>query len=864
MPFSGPTFTFILGFLTATVFWWLMGRMRPLLGEIRENWRVSREEAKARRSSGVEENHRRTTLRRAQGMHLAASLFALEEIIEVPRLLAPPHRVVPGTPPITEDIVERTLPYMPSWPELAAVYQAPTLSLEQALSGGVNLVITGQPGAGKTVALAYLASSSANRDPAFGNLSEAIPFFYHLADLRLPDGEIKDILNPILDAVSTQAPVLDLTRLPNFIENAFKNGRALLLLDGFDELSPDEQARGASYLKAVLSAYPNIQVVTTGSSEQLDGLVKMGFEPLALMPWNAKQQDGFIKKWGQLWTQSVAMESWSQETADQHNEVDPLLINTWLSTNNHTLTPLELTLKIWAGYAGDSLGPGILDAIASHIRRLAPQGTPVAALETLGMQVALSSQALFDYRSAREWVKNFELPEEEETKANGNNYERFEEEPVISEKQKTGTLQENGKTASVGKTGPLGKSEAVPATSGLLNKMVDSGLLVSHPDNRMRFLHPVFGGYLAGRALATVNADGTLLQQPNWTGKLMAMHYEAAFGNATGLANAMINQAQMPLQRSLFTAARWLRDAPREARWRGRVFAQLASLLQTEGIPITLRAQTVAAFYLSGDPGVAPLFRQFLRTSSFELLQLAALGSGAVRDSKAIEQLSSILFAPSPSAQRAGCLALVAISTANAMESVARALLNGEEDLRRAAAEALANDPNEGHAMLREGLTLTDILLRRAVVYGLARVQEEWADEALQHIRVEDDQWVVRNSASEVLDSKSDLNPRVPQSLTRPSETPWLIEFAGKQGVGISPGSPATEILIAALKSEVEEERLAALPYLKRTPGEGVIQSMYHAMYRDDPEVREAVFLVLCELAAGGVKLPAPEQFGLG
>jgi len=198
------------------------------------------------------------------------------------------------------------------------------------------------------------------------------------------------------------------------------------------------------------------------------------------------------------------------------------------------------------------------------------------------------------------------------------------------------------------------------------------------------------------------------------------------------------------------------------------------------------------------------------------------------------------------------------------METVARALLNGEEDLRRAAAESLANDPNEGHAMLKEGISLADILLRRAVVYGLARVEDEWAIEALQHIQVEDDQWVVRNSASEVLDSKEQMDPRIPRPLTTPSETAWLIEFAGKQGVGISPGSPATEILIAALKSDAEEERLAALPYLKRMPNEGVVTNLYHALYRDDPELREAVFLVLCELAAGGVKLPSPQQFGLG
>jgi hypothetical protein len=855
MSLSGSTFSFILGFITATIFWWLMGHIRPLWGELRENWRVSREEAKARRSTGVEENHRRNTLRRAQGMHLASSLFALDEIIETPRLLAPPHRVEPGAAPVTEDIVAKTLPYMPAWPELAAVYHAPTLGLGEMLSGGINLVITGQPGTGKTVALAHLASLAANRDPILGNLSESVPFFYHIADLRLPEGETKEILNPILEAASQQAPVLDLPRLPNFVEHTFRNGQALLILDGFDELSPDEQAKVTSYLKLVLAAYPGTRVVTSGCPEQLDGLIKLGFEPVTLMHWSAKQQSEFIDKWGQLWMQTVAMETWSQDNAVRLEEVDPLLINTWLNVNNQAFTPLELTLKVWAGYAGDSLGPGILDAIATHIRRLAPKDTPLAALETLGMQVALSSQALFDHRSAREWVKNFELPEEESTEVAGE--ENGNEGTKNGEEQKTGPLQK-------GKTGPLGKTTAVPATSRLLGKMTDSGLLVSCPDNRMRFLHPVFGGYLAGRALATLNADAALLQQPHWVGKLIAMRYLAACGDATGLANALLKQSQMPLHKPLFTAARWLRDAPRQAPWRGKVFAQLAGLLQTEGIPLTLRAQSVAAFYWSGDPGAAPLFRQFLRTNSFELLQLVALGCGAVRDSKAIEQLSSILFAPSPSAQRAGCLALVAIGVPPALETVARALLNGEEDLRRAAAEALANDPGEGYAMLKEGISLADILLRRAVVYGLARVNEEWAIEALEHLRVEDDQWVVRNSASEVLDSRNQMDPGVPRPLTTPSETPWLIEFAGKQGVGISPGSPAIEILTAALKSDAVEERLAALTYLKRTPSEGVITNMYHAMYRDDPEMREAVFLVLCELAASGIKLPAPEQFGLG
>jgi len=85
------------------------------------------------------------------------------------------------------------------------------------------------------------------------------------------------------------------------------------------------------------------------------------------------------------------------------------------------------------------------------------------------------------------------------------------------------------------------------------------------------------------------------------------------------------------------------------------------------------------------------------------------------------------------------------------------------EPVVTAAAEALANDPNEGHAMLKDGATLKDILVRRAVVYGLARVDEPWALELLQTLQVEDDQWIVRTAATEVLDSMNPpIDPRVP------------------------------------------------------------------------------------------------------
>ena len=841
---------FVTGFLSGILFMWLLGRIRPLLGQIRQNARERREAAQVRRTSGLEDNHRRITLRRAQGMHLAASLFSLDEILQEPRLIAPPARVEPGVAGIQEDIISQTLPYMPAWPELAATYRAPTIGVAEAIAGGSHLVIVGAAGTGKTVALAHLASLAANLQVRLGADSEleAVPYFYHVADLKFPFEPSRDPASLIINAASEQAPIFDLRRLPGFIQQTLKNGQALLLLDGFDELDPAGQGHVVDWFRALLQAYPRIRIVTTGSAGQCNGLVGLGLSPLALIAWDAPRVSRFIHQWGELWSRTVAVELWAQTGPEQ---VDPILLNTWLTVDNAGLTPFELTLKVWGAYAGDSVGSRVLDAIATHVRRLAPSGTPVAALELLAMQVVLTQQPVFDPRQARAWVKQYDIVEDkplegaESVAADG-----LEEEPSLTDSQKIRIRRSKA-------------GEAVPSY-GLLSKLVESGLLISHPNNRMRFLHPVLNGYLAGQAIGDHEADTSLLALPDWDGKTISLRYLAARGDASAVADILLKESDLPLHTQNFTVARWLRDAPKEAAWRKKAFANLLAILQAEGQPLGLRGQAMAAFVVSGDPGATALFRQLLSSRSFELIPLAALGSGALKDVKAIDALEELMHAPVGAVRRAICLALVAIGTEKSLEGVARALLQGDEELRRAAAEALANDPLEGHAMLKEGATLADILVRRAVVHGLARVGQPWAIETLQKMQVEDDQWAVRNLANQYLEQMQNLDTRVPRPLTSPSESPWLIAFAGKQKMGIPRGGPATDVLLRAFKQGDTEERLAALPYLKRAANDGTINALYNAMYGEDPEVREAAFLAVAEIGADGFKLPHPNQFGLG
>jgi hypothetical protein len=399
------TFSFWLGVILASLSWWVISMLRPAFQHMRAMVQTKQAEKKEKihASNGVEERYRQSVLQHAQGLHLAAPLFSLDEIIEPPTLLAPPPRVEPDAPLISEDIVAAAVPYIPAWPELAAIYHAPTLTLAQALSGNSDIVLTAQSGMGKTVALAYLASRLARRDPEPGLPQDTLPFLIHVADLDLPIKK-DDPLNPVIDLIAEKTPVLDLARIPDFVRKTFSEGRALLLLDGTDELTPDGLKNAVEFIKAVKKEYPKTRMVTTASSEYLDGLVTLNFIPFALAAWNIKQRIKFLEKWGDLWTNFVVVEAWAQAT----EHVDPLLLNGWLNDENSSLTPLELTLMTWGAYAGDLRGSRPLDAIETHLRRLSPGDVPREALEMLALQVSLSVEPIFDPRKAREWIKSFE------------------------------------------------------------------------------------------------------------------------------------------------------------------------------------------------------------------------------------------------------------------------------------------------------------------------------------------------------------------------------------------------------------------------------------------------------------------------
>jgi HEAT repeat protein len=838
MPFRFPPLdspSFWIGVAIATAAWWVLSALRRLLQHANQGLKAKSKERKekVRPASAIEERYRHRVLQQAQGLHLAAPLFSLDEILVVPRLLLPPVCPRPGAPPPTEDIVSLTLPFIPDGTALAAIYNAPTITIQQALAGRANLVLTGHPGCGKTTALAYLASLIARRDATSGLPKETIPVMLHVADLSLPLRNPDAVLDPVIKTIYKYVAARDLPRLPEFIKSVLREGRIFFLLDGLDELPPEEFRAAVAYLEQLMQEFPATRFITTANPDYLDGLLRLGFVNFVVAPWGVRQRSEFLDKWSDLWTRNVAVEAWVQSRAEQ---VDSLLLHGWLDTENGNQTPLELTLQTWAAFAGDVRGPSLLDAIAAHIFRLVPTDIHPEALELLALQVNLATKPVFEAQQAREWVVSFEPPEAVDAS------------------------DEKGEPAKSKKSRKLEKASPKP---GVLTKMVASGILCQHSNNSLRFNHPVFAGYLAGKALVNSSAEA-VLNQPEWSGKQLALRYLSAHCDVTSLAEAIIAASKPPFHSELLAVAGWLREAPRTMPWRGTVIAKLTALLQDDRHPLVLRGKALEAFIACEDPSVAALFRQLHTTLSQEIAQLSALGSGALQDAKAIESLADLLNSTKPNVQRAASLALIAIGTTSAINALGSALLYGSENLRRIAAEALANHPQSGHAILKEGAAVDDLLVRRAVVYGLDRVDAPWVDKLLDKMQIEDKEWIVRTSATEVIESRRRPQTIFQAELPPASETPWLIAFAAKKGMGVSPNLPANDLLLMALKSGSEEERFAALSFLRQYPTEAVITELYQLLYGDDPLLKDAIFQVIWEMATSGVMLPAPKQFELG
>lgn len=807
--------SFWLGVLAASLLGWLVRISRPWLVRLRQSFHSQTENIQHDRLLETEIGLRNETLRHAQKMHLAAPLFSLDEIILPARLLSsglPPHT---KDNLLTLDITERVIPDTPDWPQIASYYNWPTISIEAALGKQANLAITSQPGDGKSVALAHLASQLARREIEIQGIDTPVPLLTHVADLALSTSPPDNVLTPVFNALGNYLSQETISNLPALLEPILSEGRALLILDGLDELPPPEFDLVIDYLEHLQDAYPELRMVTTTSTGYWGRLQHIGFHILPLAIWQNQQSSQFIEKWGQLWKKYFSNPNSAQPLPD------PDLIKGWLLTDCQTLTRLEMTCKTWAAFSGDALGSEPIDAIEAYLQRKLYNLTEAQrlALEQMAAYMILTQQSVAKKDLIENWLDS------------SNSSQDLKDAPHYDDFQLD--LQKN-----------LVSTERVRVRStSAITAYLECGLLRNHPDDRYSIIHPVLTSYLAAKSC--IDLTGNLPSDTHfaWDTRNMSIQFRLSSDDeGHWLSQSIKEYSNHLVPIDLLQISRWLPYAPKEAFWAQDVLRSLANQLHNPKWPTNIKARFVAALIRSGNHGVPILFRQLLKSPEQETCILSALGLGILRDAKAIPELTKLSSNKETNLAAASILSLVAIGKESALESVATILLHGSEFLRRCAAEALANDQEEGHAILKDASEMQDPAVRRAAVFGLGRVNQAWADQMIDNLQNKDTQWVVKDAADQVVALRDQPNPHIPEIIPPLNQTPWLIEFAASKGLGVAPGEPALQLLNSVLDDGNQKQKISALYALVRQADFKNALRIEGFLETDEPALRLAAY----------------------
>ncbi|WHM36397.1 NACHT domain-containing protein [Streptomyces sp. BPTC-684] len=172
---------------------------------------------------------------------------------------------------------------------------SPGVRVETALKNTARVLLRGEAGSGKTTLLQWLAVTAA-RGAFGGELADwngRVPVLVKLRryagrELPLPEALLDSVAGPLTGHMPTA-----------WLDRELAAGRVLLLVDGVDELLAGERRAVRDWLRGLLHAYPENQVVVTSrpAAARADWLRAEGFTALHLDRMRPPDLAAFIRQW---------------------------------------------------------------------------------------------------------------------------------------------------------------------------------------------------------------------------------------------------------------------------------------------------------------------------------------------------------------------------------------------------------------------------------------------------------------------------------------------------------------------------------------------------------------------------------------
>lgn len=746
--------------------------------------------------------------------HLGGSRAALGEIFVPPLIVAPQAPVDPEVPFRPEP---GWLQYL--WPDLVsgvALEPPPTVSVRQLLLQGRRVVISAETGAGKTTLLAHCALNCANASDMgpYTFLLPVVPVFVHLAELDfalgspVENGPAPDPnpVTPLAQAMQRRTSVLTGRGMSDLLRQKAAEGRLLLLLDGWDELAAKDRAPGTEWLRHLLIAYPDIQVIMAGPLRGYGPLVELGFVVTGLAPWRVGAVETFADQWREALGEEMR-----------------LRLPTFWEPGQ---LPLETTFRLWLT---------LEERAADHVEL--PRRW-VELMETL----LLKALPRFDGKDDPEWLpavtrELWQLLAYRLVSEGRLFLPREEVEGLINSILLDYEAQEERKS-----------------DQQLFNTLKKSGIFVVWAGQRVGFYSPVWRDFLAAsHAAASINnLKETVLDHlvdPAWAGVVRFFMGRIKGDEAAEVARLVLAGKQTdPLSNNLFQVASWLPEVLDKGEWRRQVLIQLGQMVVKGNVPVALRQRAAIALARTNESGVLTFLRQLLRQQEGVLRQVGLAAIARLGPEIALAVAEKMLQDSTPQVRASAVYVLTWLNDPVVEKPLLTALVDSDETMSRAAAEGLALSGSAGaYEILQEAAEDVALHVRRATVFGLARLNDFWAVGLLEKIEREDDQWLVKSAAGSALEAIVARNNPGRWEMALPGDQGWLIRWAASRERAIPGGAAAMPVVLEAL-SEADEPavRIAAALTLGQLGEKGSIAKLQEALRDPEALVREAAFIALC------------------
>ncbi len=701
-------------------------------------------------------------------------------------------------------------------------------ALRRAVQSNTRLLIVGPAGSGRTMQLCHLLREESERVQK-RDKDARVPILVYLpllaAELRDEGaGSSKnDAAQCLVNTALASMSRVTATGVARWLLSQVQAGQALLLLDGWDEVTTAERPALTAWLQEVIGTFPNNHIVVSAGERGYAPLLEMGFVALQPAPWTHRQ----LLHLAQRWAAALGTQPLTEKNALVH--LTPP-------------TPLEATIELVTQLRGQtSFTPA--RKLAQVIDLLLPgppvdaQGQPAWPLET-GHR-ALERLALTALEQGRVVLTRDEIQTTVTQAMPPPRYaaETLQDKSLSKEEQKAAREEQDRRVLQI-----VDCCRALTATGGPVQ---------TWDNRRYRFTHPVVTAFLAARCLAEANDGKEAMTahaaDPAWRDVL---RFYGGLAESGPPAQHLLGAPDDLFMNRLWTASALLAAAPPgRAAGRDGLIKRLAQLFMTAQVPLLLRDRALIALIHSGEPGIGSLFKQTAQHPDPFTRAGAVLGLGALGREQDLALVEAALRDSHPDVQRAAVAALSLLARqghAAALELLVAAMIETEGATQQMAAEALAELEPDGHTVLRDAAHDKDLLVRRGAVYGLAAVGQPWATALLKQMGQQDDQWLVRNAATEALglEEEHTLELKLPQAETEA----WLIEWAAGRGEGTGVGDAAFNTLTRALHQGEAQVRLQAALTLERLADPRAIGDLRQRLRDPEPAVRDAALAALEEI----------------